>query len=357
MRNGARLTVNLEALVANYRYLAEECAPSVCAAAIKANAYGLGIQKVLPALLQAGCETFFVATLEEGCVARQCAREFGYSPIVYVLEGPNKDSMSEFIVWNLHPVLNTEGQIALWREYPENPAAIHLDTGMHRLGMSEADFIAAGIEGLNISLLMTHLAFGSEPKNPKNLQQLKQMQRVFFAYSSIPKSIAHSAGILLGKPYHADLCRPGIGLYGGNPLSGGENPMRSVVTLEGRIIQMQWVPKGTGIGYGASHIVPSEALLATVALGYADGLPRSLSNSGKAYFGDQQCEIVGSISMDLTIVDVTKVAGDIVQGDWLEFLGEHIGIDQMARDCGGFSYEILTGLGLRAEKIYLGEAI
>ncbi len=351
---GARLTIDLNALVANYRYLAALCAPAECGAAIKADAYGLGLERVLQNLLEAGCETFFVATLQEGIDARRYAHALGYQPILYILEGPRADTLNYFRDLELCPVLNSVHQVELWAELPEkHAAAIHVDTGMQRLGMLISEFESLDLAGLNINLLMSHLACGDERENPANAQQLELMCRTFAAHSDIPKSFAHSAGILLGDKYHADLCRPGIGLYGGNPFADGDNPMQAVVQLEGRIIHAHWHEAGTRVGYGASYICPQRSLLATAAVGYADGLPKSLGNRGLAYFGGRACNIVGKISMDLTIVDVTPVADQIEEGDWLEFIGDQMSVDEVARRSERFSYEILTRLGTRAERTYL----
>jgi len=351
---GTRLTIDLNALVANYRYLAELCTPASCAAAIKADAYGLGLSKVLQSLLSAKCSTFFVATVQEGISARQVATELGFQPIVYVLEGPWEESIAYFAEYMLRPVLNSPGQVEIWkRAHRQGAAAIHVDTGMHRLGMLIPEFENLDIEGLNIKLLMSHLACGDERDNPANAQQLELMRSTFAAYPSIPRSFAHSAGILLGAEYHADLCRPGIGLYGGNPFVDGMNPMQAVVTLEGRIIQTHWHEAGVSVGYGASYTCSERSLLATVGLGYADGLPKSQGNRGLAYFRGRACNIVGKLSMDLTVVDVTSIASDIHEGDWLEFMGSHQSVEEVASSSGRFSYEILTRLGTRAERVYL----
>ena len=351
---GARLTIDLDALVANYRYLAAFCAPANCAAAVKADAYGLGLSKVMQSLLAARCDTFFVATIQEGISARQCANELGFKPTLYVLEGPVEESLDYFTEYELRPVLNSIAQVEIWsRAHGEQAAAIHVDTGMHRLGMLVPEFESLDIESLNVSLLMSHLVCGDERDNPANLRQLEIMLGTFAPFPTIPKSFAHSAGILLGDRYHADLCRPGIGLYGGNPFVNGVNPMQAVVRLEGRIIQSHWHGAGASVGYGGSYKCPERSLLATVALGYADGLPKSMDNQGLAYFKNQQCKIVGKISMDLTIVDVTPVAREIQEGDWLEFMGPHLCVDDVASRGERFSYEILTRLGTRAERIYL----
>lgn len=351
---GARLTIDLNALVANYCYLADLCAPAACGAAIKADAYGLGLERVLQSLLEAGCETFFVATLQEGIDARQYARELGYQPILYILEGPREDTLNYFRDFELRPVLNSVHQVELWAQLSDKyAAAIHVDTGMHRLGMLISEFENLDLAGCDITLLMSHLACGDERENPANGQQLDLMCHTFAAHSTIPRSFAHSAGILLGDRYHADLCRPGIGLYGGNPFIDGDNPMQPVVRLEGRIIHAHWQEAGTRVGYGASYVCSQRSLLATAGIGYADGLPKSLGSKGLAYFKGQACDIVGKISMDLTIVDVTTVADQIQEGDWLEFIGDQMSVDEVARRSERLSYEILTRLGTRAERIYL----
>lgn len=352
MRNAARLTIDLGALVNNYQNLASRCAPAECAAAIKANAYGLGMPEVLHSLLKAGCKTFFVATVAEGCDVRLSASQSGFNPVIYVLEGPCRESIDYLVEHDLRPVLNSIEQIEIWRAHSQLAAAIHVDTGMHRLGMRADEFRASKIETLNIHLLMSHLACGDEPENPENLKQLAVMKEVFAAQPLIPKSFAHSAGILLGAAYHADLCRPGIGLYGANPLASGENPMQAVVRLEGRVIQIHWAEAGEAVGYGGSYVSSEKSLLATLALGYADGLPKSLSGRGVATFLGKPCPIVGKISMDLTIVDVSSVASEIHAGCWMEFLGQHTSVDEMAKSSDRFSYELLCSLGLRAQRIY-----
>ena len=349
MRSGARLTIDLAALVTNYRYMAGQCAPSVCAAAVKANAYGMGLSQVVVSLLGVGCDNFFVASLGEGIEARAVA---GSSATIYVLEGPSPDALNEMVEHNLRPVLNSAEQVAMWKPHADLPVAIHLDTGMHRLGMSPQEFQAVDLGSLNVALLMSHLACGDERDNPNNHHQLQIMKLSFAAFPNIPMSIAHSAGILLGQEFHLDLCRPGIALYGCNPFSVGKNPMQSVVSLSGRVLQLRWAEADVPVGYGGSYTTSQKSLLATLALGYADGIPKTLGGRGVAFYKNQSCPIVGNVSMDLTMVDVSSVAAEIQTGDWLELLGKNMSVDQMADISGRFSYELLTHLNAKCERIY-----
>lgn len=348
----ARLSVDLEALVANYRTLRDRCAPSTCGAVVKADAYGLGVDPVVEALVDAGCGEFFVATLAEGEQVRSLAADVD----VYVFAGADKESASAMSAARLIPMLNSAAQMQAWRRVG-GPTALHFDTGMARLGIDWADYDPALSTGLDVVLLATHLACADEPGHKLNQIQLQRFATIAAEFPGVKTSIGNSAATLTGGSICGDLARPGIALYGGNPFAGQSNPMRSVLTLEGRILQTRTVAAGATVGYGATHAAERTGRLAIVGVGYADGLPRAVSNRGAVAVAGQRAPIVGRVSMDLTIVDVTDVGPPPRAGEWVEFLGPHIGIDECAAWADTIGYEILTGLGRRPTRRYLGPAI
>ncbi|HEX7034458.1 MAG TPA: alanine racemase [Pseudomonadales bacterium] len=343
----ARLRIDLGALVANYARCRNAARPGTSAAVVKADAYGLGAEPVARALWAAGCRDFFVATAAEGTALRGGLPEAA----IYVFEGARSDSVAELLAARLVPVLNHPAQLELWRRAAGGrPAAVHVDTGMNRLGFPAESSVDA-FSGVNVCLLVTHLACADQPDHPMNRRQLERLASVRRAFPGVPVSVGNAAALLCGGELVGDLGRPGIGLYGGNPYLGRPNPMRPVVTLEGRILQIRQVRAGESIGYGAAFTAREDMRVAVVGLGYADGLPRLLSNRGEAAFGGRRCPIVGRISMDLTTVDVSAVTADV--DDWVEFIGPTIPVDQVAEWAETIGYEVLTGLGRRPHRIYL----
>lgn len=358
------LTIDLAALVANYEQLVRRAAPSRAAAVVKADAYGLGVAHVAPALYNAGCRDFFVAHFIEALRLKPYLRS---DARILVLNGLLPGSEDDCAALGIVPVLNSLEQVTNWSTTARAlgktlPAAIQVDTGMSRLGLepAEVDTLLAEPErlaGVHVEIIMSHLACGDEPEHDANPRQLGRMQAVRQRFADAKLSFANSAGIFLGEDYRGDLARPGIALYGGAPLAEGDNPMQPVVRLEVRVVQTRTVPSGAEIGYGASFVAKSEMRLATIAAGYADGLPRHLSNKGAAYFGNVRLPIVGRVSMDSIILDVTALEpGTLKLGSMVELIGPHQTLETVAADAGTISYEILTSLGRRYERRYLSPA-
>ena len=349
-----RLSIDLQALVANYRIFREASVGGDMAAVVKADAYGLGVEAVAGALWRAGCTSFFVADCSEGIRLRRVLADAQ----IFVFEGPRQETIAALLQAGLTPVLNQHDQLRTWQRMAGGaPAAVHLDTGMHRLGFP-ADVDPADFSGVALTLLMTHLACADEPAHPLNQLQLQLFAeaaaRFRVQFPDLRCSIGNSAAVLGGAEMERGLGRPGIGLYGGNPLLGAASPVRPVVTLEGQVLQVRRVGPGESIGYGATFQARAPMDVAVVGIGYADGLPRLLSNRGEAYCRGRRCAIVGRVSMDLTAVDVTGLA--IAPGDWLEFMGEHVSLDEVAVWAQTIPYEILTGLGPRLQRRYLSSA-
>ncbi len=354
------LTIDLGALVANYRALQQRAAPARVAGVVKADAYGLGARRVAPALHAAGCRDFFVVQLSEALALKPV---LGAEARLYVLSGLQPGAERACAEAGIVPVLNSLDQIDNWSrlaraQSAELPALLQFDTGMSRFGLSpdEAEALAADparLTGVRVLYLMSHLACADEPGHAQNADQLAAMRRVARAFPGVALSFANSGGIFLGSDYHGALARPGIALYGGAPTGGTANPMTPVVRLDVRVIQTRTVPAGARVGYGATHVTARETRLATIAAGYADGLPRSLSDRGAAYVGDVRLPIAGRVSMDSLTLDVTALPpGALRGGSLVELIGPHQTLEALAADAGTISYEILTGLGTRYHRVY-----
>ncbi len=349
------LTVDLDALANNYRALREAAAPSTCGAVVKANAYGLGVGPVAGRLREEGCRHFFVATAQEGIELRGLLPDAR----IYVFEGVRELSAAGMIGADLIPILNSVEQIRHWRKAGAGrPASIHLDTGMSRLGLTDAEVREISRSGLldelELRYVLTHLACADVPSHPLNALQVQNFADLLALLPEVKTSIGGSAGILLGPEFQGDLVRPGIALYGGSPFAGGGSPMEPVVTLKGIVLQTRTVSRQQTVGYGGTHCVPSGARLATVGVGYADGYPRALGNRGVAFIGETEVPVVGRVSMDLITLDVSGLAPEEVQpGSTVELLGRNVLLDDLARAAGTIGYEILTGLGRRWQRRYL----
>jgi alanine racemase len=362
---GGTLTIDLAAIEANWRTLVRELLTVECAAVVKANAYGLGLEPVTTTLAKAGCTTFFVADIAEARAVRSRAAE----AVIYVLNGFATDWGDALIEINARPVINSATELAEWDAFVSahswrGGAALHIDTGMHRLGISpdEAAALAPRVQTENhgIALVMSHLACADTPDHPLNATQIKLFRELRMLYSGIPASLANSSGIFLGDTTHYDLARPGAALYGVNPTPGKPNPMQSVVELTGRILQIRNVERDATVGYGATWTAKRPSRLAVVALGYADGLVRAGGGSderpgGAAIIAGNRCPIVGRISMDLLCADITDIpAGTVHRGDHATLIGGDIGVDEVAAAAGTIGYEILTRLGPRCHLVYRG---
>ncbi len=322
---------------------------------VKADAYGSGLAAVAPALWRAGCRTFFVAHLGEGSAARRAVPEAA----IYVLNGLPPGGADAFLRDDLRPVLGSHDELDAWAEASRGAhgAALHVDTGMNRLGLSVPEALALRadprIREAGIDLVMSHLVSAEQPEDPVNTRQIRDFAAARAAFPEIPASLANSSGIFLGSATHHDLLRPGYALFGGNPTPGHPNPMRPVVRLEAEIVQVRAVEAGAGAGYNHRWIAPGPRRLATLSLGYADGYPRAASGRGHALVGGVACPILGLISMDLIILDVTDAPG-AQRGSTATLIGDALDIDTVGRAAGTIGYEILTGLGSRYVRCYTG---
>ncbi|MDH5409916.1 MAG: alanine racemase [Alphaproteobacteria bacterium] len=361
MNNNATgiLTIDLDAIAANYRFLSERARPAVTAAAIKANAYGLGVGPVSRTLWAEGCRDFFVATIDEGIELRGLLPEAR----ITVLNGLIAGDPALFRKYALIPALNDLGQIDGWRADCQRngpaPAVLHLDTGMARLGLppAELNILAddhSRLDGIALALIMTHLACADEPDDTMTRRQRDNFAAALARLPRAPASLSASSGIFHGPDYLFDMVRPGVCLHGLNPRPGHPNPLRPVVRLQAKILQIRDVDTPQTVGYGASHRVAGPARLATLAAGYADGYLRSLSGRGTAYMGETAVPIVGRVSMDLTTVDITRVP-EARPGDMVDLIGPRHDVDALAEEAGTIGYEILTSLGRRYHRHYLGE--
>jgi alanine racemase len=362
------LTVDLNALVANWRKLEKTAVPAECSAVIKANAYGCGIEPVARALAKAGCKTFFVATLDEAIAARAAAPSAG----LYVLNGFIQNTGEVYAKINARPVIGDLNELAEWdvfcrRTQWAGGAAIHIDTGMQRLGLTMAEAqgliprINAGDHG--ISLVMSHLACAENLNHPMNAKQLAAFREIASAFAGVPASFSNSSGIFLGSPYHFDMVRPGAALYGVNPTPEADNPMQPVVELKGRVTQIRDVERGETVGYGGSWTARRPTRLAIVSAGYADGYFRAASSNdgtrgAEVIAAGKRCPVAGRISMDLMAVDITDIEKNAVRrGHMVTLLGEGITADELGHHFGTIGYEVLTSLGSRYARIYNGDAV
>ncbi len=351
MSSGPTAQVHLANVVANWRTLGALNPGSETGAVVKAGGYGHGAAQIAKALCTAGCQTFFTAHASEGVDVRHAV---GGSPIIYVLNGPDNADLSHYADAGLRPVINTPAQLDVWRRASlDAPVGLKFDTGMNRLGLrpeTVGDIKTASAD-LKVSHVMSHLACADEPSHPKNAQQLKAFTGIAQHFPDIPASLANSAGCYLGGDYAFDLTRPGIALY------GGSHPPASVdlkpgLTLTAPILSVHTGRSGETVGYGATKTLEEDRLLATVAFGYADGLPRSASNSGFGVIGRVRCPIVGRISMDLTTLDVTGAEAFAEPGARVEFIGAAANLEEQADSAATLGYELITGLGPRVERIY-----
>ncbi len=371
-RAGAILTIDLDAVADNYRRLCAELGAAACAAVVKADAYGLGMARIAPALARAGARIFFVAQLEEAIALRamfpvevQAADEVGAAVEIYVLNGLSAGPVAEFQAGRVHPVLNSLGEIDAWAATARAagqalPAAVHIDTGMSRLGLpeNELETLAADrgrLAGIDLRYLVSHLACADRPEHPLNAEQLRRFGAARARLPDAPASFANSSGVFLGPDYHLDLARPGVALYGVNPTPGQPNPMRQVVRLQGKILQLREIDASRTVGYGATHRAAGPTRIATVAVGYADGYLRSLSNRGSAWLGNRRVPVVGRVSMDLITLDVTGASAEAARpGAFVDLIGADLSTDAVAGAAGTIGYEILTSLGRRYHRVYRG---
>ncbi|WP_331373891.1 alanine racemase [Sinorhizobium chiapasense] len=368
-----RLTIDLAALADNWRAMNDRSGTARAAAVLKADAYGIGIAQAAPALYAAGARDFFVANAEEGAELRPLVPDGR----IYILAGMWPGNEELFFDNDLVPIINSEEQLAVFMaalsERGDHPCVLHVDTGMNRLGLSVEEAVALANDparpaSFSPVLIMSHLACGDDPKHPMNLYQLDRFHEAAAAFAGVPASLANSGGVFLGKDYHFDLTRPGIAVYGGEAVNGAINPMKPVVTAEARIIQVRTVPSGATASYGASARFSRDTRIATVAIGYADGYHRSVSGGGVTlrqampsgaygFLHGRKVPHVGRVTMDLSLFDVTDLPEKAVRaGDYIELFGRNVAIDDVARAGGTIGYELLTSLGHRYHRSYIGGA-
>lgn len=356
---GGILTIDLAAIVANWRALGARAAPAQCAAVIKADGYGCGIEPVARALSGAGCETFFVANLAEARRARAAAP----ATAIYILNGLLPGTAPAYAEANLRPVIGSRAEFDEWNAFRSasawrGEAALHVDTGINRLGIPYQEAGALSNDH-GIALLMSHFAC-SEEDHPLNAIQIERFRAVRALFPGIAGSLANSSGIFLGKNACHDLVRPGVALYGANPTPGKPNQMQTVVALDARVVQLRAVEQGATVGYSATWMAKRPTRLAIVSVGYADGFLRAASASDRkpgaeAIAAGTRCPIAGRVSMDLIAIDVTDVPErTLKRGDLVSLLGPDISVDDLAERAGTIGYEVLTSLGRRYRRVYKG---
>ena len=348
------LEIDLDAIAANWGSLQ----PGPIAAVVKADAYGLGAPQVAARLHQAGARHFFVAHPDEALAIRPLVP----GAMVAVLNGLWPGQAALFAAHDITPVLGSLAEIDAWTAQARTldrklPALLHVDTGMNRLGLAEADLAALQadphrLDAIDLRYVMTHLVSAECPQDDINQRQRQRFAAARARLPPAPFSFANSSGLFLGPDFHSDLGRPGAALYGINPTPGRPNPMRPVVRLRARVLQLRELQAGDTVGYNAQWTATRPSRIAVVSVGYADGFHRALSHQAVAYFDDQPVPLVGRVSMDLSTFDATAVPG-LQTGDWLDLIGPHMTADDLAQKAGTNGYEILTSLGRRYQRHYL----
>ncbi|MBV8925987.1 MAG: alanine racemase [Bradyrhizobium sp.] len=359
------LTIDLDAIVANWRKLEKTAVPAECAGVVKADAYGCGAVEVSKALASAGCKTFFVATLDEARVVRDVLPRAS----IYALDGFFQNTGETYAKIDCKPVIGDLNELAEWdvfcrRSGWNGGTALHIDTGMNRLGLTIAEAqgiiprINAGDHG--ITLVMSHLVSAELVNHQTNAKQLSAFREIASLFTNVPASLSNSSGIYLGAQFQFDLVRPGAALYGVNPTPEADNPMQPVVELKARIVQIRSVERGETVGYGGTWTARRPTRLAIVAAGYADGYFRAAgANDGtrgaEVVVAGKRCPVAGRISMDLTAIDITDLPPNAVRrGHMATLIGEGITVDELAHHFGTIGYEVLTNLGRRYARIYKG---
>ncbi|WP_421789038.1 alanine racemase [Hyphobacterium sp.] len=352
------LTVDLNAIAANYRLMRDRVDPAECSAVIKADGYGLGALPIAERLHQEGCRTFWTAHLHEAVEIRSALANPDVS--IFVFNGVGDQSVADFVDNRLTAVLNTVSEIVHWTTAaPGQPVAVHLDTGINRLGLNEADdavLLEHTNRGLQVRQWVSHLACADEPARQENCRQL---DRFLSRLSKLPKatrSLANSSGCFLDKAYHLDLVRPGLALYGAQPIAGRTLPLSIPYRFEAPILQVRAFSAGEAFGYGGTAIATENGYAATVGAGYADGVPRALSNTGHIWVDGIKAPILGRVSMDSTIIDVSDhPAPETLVEQQAEIYGAHLSVDQQAAAAGLLTYELLTRIGGRTERLHVNE--
>ena len=360
----ATLSVDLKVLQDNWRLLAGQCSSTECAATVKCDGYGLGIEAVARALAKAGCKTFFVALPAEALALREVLP----TADIYVLDGLFVDAASAYIDHDIRPLLSSIEEIRDWRgmcQMAGRPlkAGLHVDTGMNRLGLSASDIAALAGESdifapMNITLVISHLVCGAMPGNAMNRDQLDTFNTLRSALPQAPASIANSPGSFLGADFCLDMIRPGIALFGGNPFDGRPNPMSAVAHIYAPILQVREIAAGETVGYNQAWRAQRRTRIAILGIGYGDGYPRALGSPGRdspaqVMIGGGFAPVVGHISMDMIVADVTDIGDEFCKrGVRAEIMGDNVTVDEIAAWAGTVPYEILTRLGSRFARLY-----
>ena len=356
---GGILTIDLGAIFDNYRALAVKVMPTECAAVVKADAYGCGLDQVTATLSRAGCKTFFVAHLDEARRVRAIAPE----AVIYVLNGYIAGSGPGFMEAYARPVINSSVELAEWDHFIATSgwhggAGLHVDTGMNRLGLSIDEMAAVAVrmqsENHGLTLLMSHFACADQPRHPLNDQQIRQFREIRTLFRGIPGSLANSSGLFLDPSAYCDMVRPGAALYGVNPVPGTPNPMKPVIGLQARVLQVRAVPRNATVGYGAAWTAKRASRIAVIAAGYADGVLRAASIPDRdVMIAGKRCRIVGRISMDLLMIDVTDLPDSAVRrGNLVTLIGGELDLDAVGAQAGTIAYEVLSALGRRYHRIW-----
>ena len=351
------LSINLDALSNNYRYLTKQAASSEVAGVVKANGYGLGAREVAACLRSAGCKTFFVAHFREGIALREVLEDAR----IFVLHGLAEGSEKDIADAGLIPVLNHLGELrryaslALTRD-KRLPAAIQLDTGMCRLGFSPKEAAAIDpddLEAIAPVLVMSHLVSAEERDNPLNQEQRRRLEQRPDILKPFPLSLANSSGMFLGQDFQADLSRPGVALYGVNPTPDDANPMEPVVTLSAPVLQVHDLEEAATVGYNATYQLPAGGRIATVPVGYADGYLRRASGRAMARIAGVIVPVAGRVSMDLITLDISSLPPNSVHpGCMADLVFGPDGVDRLAKASDTIGYEVLTRLGTRFARRY-----
>ena len=359
--HGALLTIDLAALAENWRRLAARCAPATCAAVVKADAYGLGIEAAVPALWKAGCRRFYVAHLSEA----ERVRAVAPAARIGVLNGFPPGAGPAYAALGLLPVLGSPEEVEEWRAFAAAqaapPAILHVDTGMNRLGLRVEEALALDPAGLNLAAVMSHFVASEEPDSPLNARQVAAFERIRQHFPNTALSLPNSSGFFLEHRQFYEEFRAGYALYGGNPTPGRDNPMRPVVRLAAPVIAVRSVLKGESVGYNAQWTARRDSRIAVISVGYADGYPRAASATDATAGGAGRvagviAPFAGRVSMDLIALDVTDApAGSVVRGTEIALIDEVLTVDRVGAAAGTIGYEVLTSLGKRYRRRTLGD--
>jgi len=350
------LRINLQALKANYNLLSKIAKNATCSAVVKNNAYGLGAVEISKLLYNEGCRNFWVAHAHEGEEIRSVVKDSN----IYVLQGVGDDSIDLFRKNNLIPVISTKEQFIFWKSELK-PYIIHIDTGLNRYGIRENDieFILSHKKELShLKMIISHLACADDIGHFMNKYQHDNFERISGKFTGVKRGLSASDGLFLGDKFTYDYIRAGAALYGINTAPYRENQMKPVVTIEAPVVQTEILPLGAYAGYGITYRAHQEKKIAVISIGYGDGIPCSLKNIGKIWFKDNfaklyESRVIGRISMDLTICDITQIPEGIVKiGCMASLINEHYTVDDMGRDAGTIGYEILSRLGSRYFRYY-----